>query len=118
MRRFAIPLTVTVTLAIAVTLFHLKQQFGDMEKELAQVNRTIVTHREMIKVMRGEWTYLNRPAWIAEMATKHLGMQHSGSARLIHLNDLPPRALDRISPDTDLLAEGTRPAASDQGELQ
>ena len=118
MRRFAIPLTVTVTLAIAVTLFHLKQQFGDMEKELAQVNRTIATHREMIKVMRSEWTYLNRPAWIAEMAKKHLGMEHNGPARLIHLSDLPPRALDRIPSQTELLAQRARPAASDQGELQ
>ena len=121
MRHLAIPLTVTVTLAIAVTLFHFKQQVGDLEKELARVNRTIVVHRETIQVMQTEWSFLNRPERIAELAEKHLGMRRGAPDRLIRLEDLPRRG---ASGDTDRAAASTvvaaRPgaAAREKGDLQ
>lgn len=91
MRYLAIPLTLAATLAIAVTLFHLKQRVGDLEKELARVNRAIVSHRETIQVMRTEWSFLNRPERIAELAQRHLGMGPGAARRSIRLEDLPRR---------------------------
>lgn len=91
MKRFALPLIMTATLAIAVTLFHLKQQVGDLERELSQVNRQIVAHRETIQVLRTEWSFLNQPARIAELAERHLGMRPNLPEQSIRLDDLPLR---------------------------
>lgn len=91
-RRMAVPLSIVATLAIAVMLFHLKQRVGGLEKELAQVNRTIGTHQETIQVLRSEWSFLNRPANIADLAKKLLNMQRTPPDRVIRLEDLPVRA--------------------------
>ena len=91
MRRIATPLAIAATLAIAVALFHLKQRVGDFERELNQVNRQIAAHQESIQVLRTEWSYLNQPAMIAELAQRHLGMRPNVPAQLIRLDDLPVR---------------------------
>ena len=91
MRQLATPLAVAATLAIVVALFHLKQRVGDFERELDQVNRRIVAHQESIQVLRTEWSYLNQPAMIAELAQRHLGMRPNLPAQLIRLQDLPLR---------------------------
>ncbi len=105
MKRFALPLILTATLAIVVTLFHLKQQVGDLERELSQVNRQIVAHRETIQVLRTEWSFLNQPARIAELAERHLGMRRNQPEQLIRLDDLPLRGPLSASAD---LASGAR----------
>ncbi len=91
MRRMAVPLSIVATLAIAVMLFNLKQRVGSLEKELTQVNRDIVSHREAIQVLRTEWSFLNQPARIAEQAKSILGMRRIPPSRLIRLEDLPVR---------------------------
>lgn len=91
MRQLATPLAVAATLAIVVALFHLKQRVGDLERELDQVNRRIVSHQESIQVLRTEWSYLNQPATIAELAQRHLGMRPNLPAQLVRLQDLPLR---------------------------
>lgn len=91
MRFFAISFTAAATLAIVVTLFHLKQRVGDLERELQQVNRAIAGHREAIRVLRTEWSYLNQPAAIEKLAKRHLGMRPNTPAQLIRLEDLPLR---------------------------
>ena len=91
MRWIAPPLAIAATLAIAVALFHLKQRVGDFERELSQVNRKIAVHEESIQVLRTEWSYLNQPAMIAELAQRHLGMRPNAPAQVIRLDDLPLR---------------------------
>ena len=91
MRQIATPLAVAATLAIVVALFHLKQRVGDLERELDQINRRTAAHQESIQVLRTEWSYLNQPAMIAELAQRHLGMRPNAPAQLIRLQDLPLR---------------------------
>ena len=102
MRRIATPLAIAATLAIAVALFHLKQRVGDIERELGQVNRSIAAHQDSIQVLRTEWSYLNQPAMIAELAQRHLGMRPNAPAQVIRLDDLPlrrdvPRGVSSVS---------------------
>ncbi len=115
MKRFALPLTLTLTLAIAVTLFHLKQRVGDLEHELSQTNRQIVAHRETIQVLRTEWSFLNQPARIAELAARHLGMRRNQPSQLIRLDDLPMRG---PLPASTAMVSGAGDAARDEGGLQ
>ncbi len=59
----------------ALFLFHIKQEVREMEEELGIAQRNILRHQEAIQVLRTEWSYLNRPARIAELAERHLAMQ-------------------------------------------
>ncbi len=59
----------------ALFLFHIKQEVREMEEELGIVHSNILRHQEAIQVLRTEWSYLNRPARIAELAERYLDMQ-------------------------------------------
>ncbi len=91
MRYLTVPLTLATTLAIVVALFHLKQEVGDLERELSQVDRAIAAHRETLRVLRTEWSFLNQPTKVAELARRHLGMRPNTTAQVIRLEDLPMR---------------------------
>lgn len=91
MRRLAIPVLIAATLVLATALFQFKQTVGDLERELAQVNAAIVDHQETIQILRSEWSFLNQPSTVEQLAKRHLHMQPSTAARVIRLEDLPWR---------------------------
>ena len=93
MKRFALPFTLVVTFTIVVGLFHLKQRVQGLERELSQVNRTIVAHRETIRVLHSEWSFLNQPGTVEDLAKRLLDMRPNTTAQVIRIEDLPMRAV-------------------------
>ncbi len=63
-----------------------------MEKELGIVHRDILRHQEAIQVLKTEWSYLNQPARIADLARRHLGLRPLTARQFVRLDDLPARA--------------------------
>ena len=61
--------------AVVVSLFTLKYQVQELEKELAGLNRQIYENQESIHVLKAEWTYLLDPTRLRELAEKHLNMR-------------------------------------------
>ena len=92
MSRIAGLLFLLTAASAALLLFHIKQQVREMEKELGIVHRSILDHQVAIQVLKTEWSYLNQPARIAELASRHLGLQPVSAERVIRLEDLPPHA--------------------------
>ena len=92
MKRLAVPVSIAAALALAAILFHVKQEVRDLERELRLVNGAILGHQETIQVLQSEWSYLNRPARIAELAERHLGMRPFAPGQVIRLEDIPFRA--------------------------
>ena len=76
----------------ALFLFHIKQEVREMEQEIDIVDRDILRHQEAIRVLKTEWSYLNRPARIADLAGRHLDLQPVTAQQFVHLEDLPPRS--------------------------
>ena len=75
----------------ALFLFHIKQEVREMEQELGIVHRDILRHQEAIRVLKTEWSYLNQPARIADLAGRHLDLRPLTARQFVHLEDLPPR---------------------------
>ncbi|MFQ5774232.1 MAG: hypothetical protein ACE5GS_06935 [Kiloniellaceae bacterium] len=92
MTRLAAPLCLAMAAAAAVFLFHVKYQVREIERTLATTHRAILDHQEALQVLRTEWSYLNHPARIADLATRHLGLRPIPASQVIRLEDLPARA--------------------------
>ena len=71
-------------------LYHLKNEVQSQEDELFRVNRTILAEQEAIHVLRAEWSYLNQPARLQALATRHLDLQPTKPSQLGTIASLPP----------------------------
>jgi cell division protein FtsL len=126
MRRLTGILGLVIAVVAAVFLFAVKQEVRQMEDDLRATHRNILAQQEAIQVLETEWSYLNQPARIADLAKRHLGLRPIAAARIVRFDELPLRAPTiapagkQISPSQP--ADDTRlfPAASDPktGALQ
>ena len=55
-----------------LALFLVKHEVRGLERELAELELDRQRHVEAIRVLRSEWSYLTRPARIADLAARHL----------------------------------------------
>ena len=72
-------------------LFHVKYQVQKLEDRLAKINRDIVREQEQIHVLRAEWTYLNRPERIEQLAKKYLDLAAPKASQMSSIAQLPMR---------------------------
>lgn len=71
-------------------LYHLKNEVQSLEDQLFHVNRTILAEQEAIHVLRAEWSYLNQPARLQALASRHLDLQPTKPNQLGTVASLPP----------------------------
>lgn len=93
MIRIAAALWLAIAAVVTVALFHMKYEVQRLEEELQRVHSQIRHEREAIRVLKAEWSYLNRPNRIADLAQRHLQFRPLVPGQMAHLEDLPPRAI-------------------------
>lgn len=59
------------------------------EDRLERVNRRVVETREAIDVLRAEWSYLNRPGRLEDIARRRLALRPPGPGQVVRVSDLP-----------------------------
>ena len=98
----------------ALFLFHIKQEVREMEEELGIAHNNILRHQEAIQVLRTEWSYLNRPARIAELAERYLDLQQLAAPQFVGFEDIPFRSAGaaQTSTQTSNLTAATRTAGT------
>mgnify|MGYP006119665861 CR=1 FL=1 len=74
MIRPAMILITLLTSSLGLTLFVVKYQVQDLEGALLEYNRKITEDREAIHVLKAEWSHLNQPSRLRELAKRYLGM--------------------------------------------
>jgi cell division protein FtsL len=79
-------------------LYHLKNEVQALEDELFRANRTILAEQESIHVLRAEWSYLNQPARLQALASRHLDLQPTKPSQLGTIATLPPLPQDAAAP--------------------
>ena len=89
----------------AMFLFHIKQEVREMEEELGIVRSNILRHQEAIQVLRTEWSYLNRPARIAELAERYLDIQQLAAPQFVGFEDIPYRSADTAQTPVQLATQ-------------
>lgn len=99
MTRFAGLLFFLTAASAALFLFQIKQEVRELEEELGLVHHDILRHQEAIQVLRTEWSYLNRPARVAELAERHLDLQPLTAQQFVRIEEIPYRAANATPED-------------------
>jgi cell division protein FtsL len=90
MTRFAVTWLIAVTVA-ALGLFHVSHRVEQLENELRIEQRSILQEQQNIDILKAEWSYLNRPERIADLAERHLALVPLSADHMIGIQDLPQR---------------------------
>lgn len=89
----------TVILAfLGVGLFQVKYNVQSKERELREVRRQIEANLTSIHVLDAEWSYLNDPLRLADLARRHTDLQPTTPGQIGDIAALPPRPPEFIGP--------------------
>ncbi len=91
LRRAATGLFVVLAIALSVGLYVVKHGVIELENRLTQINREIARDQKAIHVLKAEWSYLNEPSRLRDLAERHLGMTAGGGGQFGSLILLPAR---------------------------
>ncbi len=84
-------LWLTLAIIVGFGLFHVKYQVQDLEEELSRLNAAILKEQQQIHVLRAEWSYLNTPSRLEELAARHLDLGPVETAQIGSVSSLPWR---------------------------
>lgn len=82
-------LWVTLTCLVGFGMFVMKNKVQSLEKELAQINSNIQDDVKTIHVLNAEWSHLNNPARLRELASKHISLNPLQAEQIINYSALP-----------------------------
>lgn len=94
MTRIAGILALLLIIAAAVGLYRFKAQAANNAAQIEQLHAEIEAERERISMLRAEWTYLNQPDRIQDLAERHLDLERMKGAQMGTIDALPMRPLD------------------------
>lgn len=90
-RRVATVLFVALAGGLSLGLYIVKHGVIELENRLTQVNREIARDQRAIHVLKAEWSFLNEPARVRDLAERHLGMSPAVGGQFGALIALPAR---------------------------
>ncbi|SLN37217.1 cell division protein FtsL [Oceanibacterium hippocampi] len=90
-----------VVVGAAYGLYELKYEVEHLEDRLRSLNGGIADSRDAIEVLRVEWSYLNRPEYLQELATQYLDYQPIAATQVAEIDRLPFRPFDRDENELD-----------------
>lgn len=110
MRHGATILWAALATVAGTGLFMLKYQVQAEEQRLTHLRKEIVQTQEAIHVLKAEWSYLNEPSHLRELAERNLGMH---PMKVSQLSSIDSFAMADKRPD-DNAAPLSNPLAEDQ----
>ena len=79
--------------ALSFGLYVVKHRVIALESRLNDINRGIARDMRAIHVLRAEWSYLNEPARLRDLASRHLGMTPATGKQFGTVAELPVTGL-------------------------
>jgi len=106
-----------LVLAASGGLYHIKHMVQGLEQELEELNRAVLREQEAIHVLKAEWSYLNRPEVLAELAAEHLDLGPIPAGRIATVDSLPLNlpALAATEPGAGVEGAAPAPLSSEAG---
>lgn len=87
-----------VLLAITVTgLFELKYEVRALDQEKASLHRQIADEQEALRVLQAEWSFLNQPERIQDLARRYLDLDTPTAGQIGGVERIPFRAPDEMA---------------------
>lgn len=74
---------------VVVAMFAINNRVQSLEKELAGINRGIQEDIRSIHVLKAEWSHLNSPARLRQLASKHIDLNPVKAEQIINYSALP-----------------------------
>ena len=85
----AVCLFCTLTIFVAFLTFVMKNYVEDLEKELTQINAQINDDVKSIHILKAEWSHLNNPERLRNLASKHIDLEPVKAEQIINYASLP-----------------------------
>ncbi|PWC75152.1 hypothetical protein [Azospirillum sp. TSH64] len=92
-------------------LFQTSYDVQDLEEKLAGLNRKIILEQESIQVLKAEWSYLNDPTKLEQMAQAYLTLQPTEPRQYMAMDMIPMRPADAVPPPAQALPGKAMPGA-------
>ncbi len=108
-RTLAVILLGSAAAGAVLGLFQITNQVQGLERNLKGEYRAILESQEAIHALEAEWSYLNRPERIADLAVRHLKMGPLSAEQIVPLADM---AL-RLTPTAKEQLTQAQPAPAD-----
>jgi cell division protein FtsL len=86
MTRLTIALTAFLALILSIGVFRITYQVDELESELRALNKEILQEQETIHILKAEWSHLNDPIRLEELAKKYLGLEEMRGGQLINMD--------------------------------
>lgn len=102
---------------IGWAVYQLKYEVQRLEDRLAKVNHQIVTDQEATQVLKAEWSYLNQPQHLSELARKFLDLEPVQGSQLVALSAVPAKPGAPVPIAVAVAAASPAPAATKPAKL-
>ncbi|WP_282606502.1 hypothetical protein [Pelagibius sp. Alg239-R121] len=96
--------------------FHIKYKVQELEAELGIARAEMQQDREAIKILEAEWSFLNQPSHLADLAERHLDFAPMLATQVVHTDDLPERESQDSEGLEDIIEEILRNAPDKSGK--
>lgn len=80
---------VLAVIVLSVGLYDIKYRAEAAEKRVQQLERDIASEQEGIRVLRAEWSYLNQPERLQELAQRYTTLEALKAAQIGSFDDVP-----------------------------
>jgi len=87
-----------VAACMAAGVYLITYRTSQARAELAETRTRIAEHREALRVLRAEWSYLARPERIGRLARERLNMRPVRPGRTARVETVPPRVVRGMEP--------------------
>lgn len=79
----------TLVCFVGVTMFIMKYKVQSLESELIAINRNISNDIKTIHILKAEWSHLNSPNRLRNLASKHIALNQVVAEQIINYSVLP-----------------------------
>ena len=97
MIRLGVLMWVWLIAGAAGVLFHVSYDVTSLEDDLSALNRDIVREQEAIRVLRAEWSYLNQPERLRNLAEELTNLVPIAPAQVIESATVLPMPLPTLA---------------------
>ena len=106
-----------LTLALAFALYHVKYATQNEDRTIRALKADLAVEHDAIQVLRAEWSLLNQPERLEELARRYTELAPLEPAQIATMADLPtrPQAIPGLEPSGPVGGyAGTMPAPAVQ----
>lgn len=89
MIRYLTAIGIALLALISFELYNGVHRVKGQQKELEALKTSIASEGEAIRVLKAEWSYLNQPDRLQQLARRHLALSPTGPAQIVILASLP-----------------------------